>query len=140
MVQKKIALIKLKTMSTSKFKNISVLDNGILLSLKSKELKEISFSEIDKIYITVNNKKTNYVFLLATISIGIVFLSLFYLPLGIILLIPLSMVVIGIIVSNNYQSYGLNIALKGGDVFKKRISQNLKYETIDVVNNIKEKI
>jgi len=140
LVQKKIALIKLKTMSTSKFKNISVLDNGILLSLKSKELKEISFSEIDKIYITVNNKKTNYVFLLATISIGIVFLSLFYLPLGIILLIPLSMVVIGIIVSNNYQSYGLNIALKGGDVFKKRISQNLKYETIDVVNNIKEKI
>lgn len=50
------------------------------------------------------------------------------------------MVVIGIIISNNYQSYGLNIALKDGDIFKKRISQNLKYETIDVVNNIKEKI
>lgn len=127
-------------MSTSKFKNINVSDNGIILSSKSKELKEISFSEIDKIYITVNNKKTNYVFLLATISVGIVFLSLFYLPLGIILLIPLSMVVIGIIVSNNYQSYQLNIALKDGDVFKKRISQNSKYETIDVVNNIKEKI
>ncbi|RKT00148.1 hypothetical protein [Flavobacterium sp. 123] len=127
-------------MSTNKFKKISVSENGILLSLKSKELKEISFSEIDKVYITVNNKKTNYVFLLATISIGIVFLSLFYLPLGIILLIPLSMVVIGIIISNNYQSYGLNIALKDGDIFKKRISQNLKYETIDVVNNIKEKI
>jgi hypothetical protein len=127
-------------MSTNKFKNISVLDNGIVLSLKSKELKEISFSEIDKIYITVNNKKTNYIFLLAVISVGIVLLSLFYLPLGIILLIPLSMVVIGIIVSNNYQSYGLNIALKDGGIFKKRISQKLKYETIDVVNNIKEKI
>lgn len=127
-------------MSTNKFKNISVSDNGIKLSLKSKELKEISFSEIDKIYITVNNKKTNYVILLTVISLGIVLLSLFYLPLGIIFLIPLSMVVIGIIVSNNYQSYRLNIALKDGDVFIKRISQKLKYETIDVVNNIKEKI
>ncbi len=127
-------------MSTNKFKKISVSENGILLSLKSKELKEISFSEIDKIYITVNNKKTNYVILLSVISLGIVILSLFYLPLGIVFLFPLSMVVIGIIVSNNYQSYGLNIALKDGDVFKKRISQNLKYETIDVVNNIKEKI
>nr|WP_315187059.1 hypothetical protein [uncultured Flavobacterium sp.] len=127
-------------MSTNKFKKISVSENGILLSLKSKELKEISFSEIDKIYITVNNKKTNYVILLSVISLGIVILSLFYLPLGIVFLFPLSMVVIGIIISNNYQSYGLNIALKDGDVFKKRISQNLKYETIDVVNNIKEKI
>ena len=127
-------------MSTNKFKNISVSDNGIKLSLKSKELKEISFSEIDKIYITVNNKKTNYVILLTVISLGIVLLSLFYLPLGIIFLIPLSMVAIGIIVSNNYQSYRLNIALKDGDVFKIRISQKLKYETIDVVNNIKEKI
>lgn len=127
-------------MSTNKFKKISVSENGILLNLKSKELKEISFSEIDKIYITVNNKKTNYVILLSVISLGIVILSLFYLPLGIVFLFPLSMVVIGIIVSNNYQSYGLNIALKDGDVFKKRISQNLKYETIDVVNNIKEKI
>ena len=127
-------------MSTNKFKNISVSDNGIKLSLKSKELKEISFSEIDKIYITVNNKKTNYVILLTVISLGIVLLSLFYLPLGIIFLIPLSMVAIGIIVSNNYQSYRLNIALKDGDVFKKRISQKLKYETIDIVNNIKEKI
>nr|WP_315167067.1 hypothetical protein [uncultured Flavobacterium sp.] len=127
-------------MSTNKFKNISVSDNGIKLSLKSKELKQISFSEIDKIYITVNNKKTNYVILLTVISLGIVLLSLFYLPLGIIFLIPLSMVVIGIIVSNNYQSYRLNIALKDGDVFIKRISQKLKYETIDVVNNIKEKI
>ena len=127
-------------MSTNKFKNISVSDNGIKLSLKSKELKQISFSEIDKIYITVNNKKTNYVILLTVISLGIVLLSLFYLPLGIIFLIPLSMVVIGIIVSNNYQSYRLNIALKDGDVFKKRISQKLKYETIDIVNNIKEKI
>lgn len=126
-------------MSTNKFKNISVSDNGIKLSLKSKELKQISFSEIDKIYITVNNKKTNYVILLTVISLGIVLLSLFYLPLGIIFLIPLSMVVIGIIVSNNYQSYRLNIALKDGDVFIKRISQKLKYETIDVVNNIKEK-
>ena len=127
-------------MSTNKFKNISVSDNGIKLSLKSKKLKQISFSEIDKIYITVNNKKTNYVILLTVISLGIVLLSLFYLPLGIIFLIPLSMVVIGIIVSNNYQSYRLNIALKDGDVFIKRISQKLKYETIDVVNNIKEKI
>ena len=127
-------------MSTSKFKNINVSDNGIILSLKSKELKEISFSEIDKIYITVNNKKTNYVFLLVAISVGIVLLSLFYLPLGIILLIPLSMAVIGIIVSNNYQTYGLKIVLKDGLFFKKRIPQNLKYETIDIVNIIKEKI
>jgi hypothetical protein len=111
-------------MSTNKFKKISVSENGILLSLKSKELKEISFSEIDKVYITVNNKKTNYVFLLATISIGIVLLSLFYLPLGIILLIPLSMVVIGMIVSNNYQSYGLKIVLKDGFFFKKKISKS----------------
>jgi len=127
-------------MSTNKFKNISVSDNGIILSLKSKELKEISFSEIDKIYITVNNNKKNYIILLSTISLGIVFLSLFYLPLGIVFLIPLSMVVIGIIVSDNYQSFGLTIVLKDGYFFKKRIPYKLKYETIDIVNNIKEKI
>lgn len=127
-------------MSTNKFKNISVLDNGIILSLKSKELKEISFSEIDKIYINVNNKKINYIILLSIISLGIVLLSLFYLPLGIIFLIPLSIVVIGIIVSNNYQNYKLKIVLKDGCFFSKKIPYKLKYETVDVINNIKEKI
>ena len=123
-----------------RFENISLVDNGILLSFKSTEQKEISFSEIDKIYISVNKVPPLYVFLFVIISLVVMGFSFWFMDFDSILVLPILLIVSGVVRLNNYKRYGMTIALKNGDFLEQRVPLKLKYEAIDFVNKIRKEL
>lgn len=122
------------------FKKITLVKNGLILDYKSKPKKEILFSEVDEIYITVKKIKTTYELSIILLSIGIVAFSYFYLQTDIILLIAFLIVIAIILKMNDFKSYGLKIRLKNGDTFEKKIPVKSKHETIDLVNDVRKAI
>ena len=124
----------------TKFKKITLVKNGLILCHKSKPKKEISFSELDEIYITVNKIKPIYSLLIILLSIGIAAFSFLYLQTDIILLIAFLIVVTIIFKMNDYKSYGLKIRLKNGETFEKKVPVKSKHEMIDIVNDVRKEI
>jgi hypothetical protein len=121
---------------STKFETIRLTENGIMLSDKSSKQKEILFSELDKIYITVNKISQTQEALFILVLIGITFISLLFLQAEIIIPIFIFITFIIILKLNQYKSYGLKIRLKNGTYFKKQIPSKLKYETVAIVNDI----
>jgi len=122
------------------FETICLTENGIMLSNKSSKQKEILFSELDKIYITVNKISQTQEVLFILVLIGITVISLLYLQAEIIIPIFILITFIIIVKLNNYKSYGLKIRLKNGTFFKKQIPSKLKYETVAIVNDIRKEL
>ena len=127
-------------MTNIRFKNISLVENGIILSFKSAEQKEISFSEIDKIYISVNKVSPVYVLLFILISVTVMAMSLWFMDFDLILLLPMLLIISGAVRLNNYKRYGMTIALKNGDFLEQNVPLKLKYEAIDFVNKIRKEL
>lgn len=125
---------------TAKFKNITLVKNGLILDYKSKPKKEILFSELDEIYITVKKMKTIYELLIILLSVGVTAFSYFYLQTDIILLIALFIGIAIVLKMNDFKSYGLKIRLKTGDTFEKQVPAKSKHETIDLVNDVRKGI
>ena len=122
------------------FDTITLAKNGLILSFKAKKKRTISFSDLDEIYISVNKTPPFYEFLLLAFAIGIITLYLLYLPLDLMLLIPLLIIIAVILKMNNHKSYELKIRLKNGAFLKKQVPLKLKHETIDIVNNVRKEI
>lgn len=123
-----------------KFETICLTENGIMLSNKSSKQKEILFSELDKIYITVNKISQTQEVLFILVLIGITVISLLYLQAEIIIPIFILITFVIIVKLNNYKSYGLKIRLKNGTFFKKQVPSKLKYETVAIVNDIRKEL
>ena len=122
------------------FIKLSLTENGILLIFKTKEKKQILFSDLDQVYITVNKMKTIYIALIFALSIGLAGFSYIYFQIDLILLIAFLLVITIILKMNDYKSYGLKIRLKNGAIFEKRVDIKSKHETIDFVNDIRKEI
>jgi hypothetical protein len=122
------------------FIKLSLTENGILLIFKTKEKKQILFSDLDQVYITVNKMKTIYIALIFVLSIGLAGFSYIYFQIDLILLIAFLLVITIILKMNDYKSYGLKIRLKNGAIFEKRVDIKSKHETIDFVNDIRKEI
>lgn len=125
---------------SNKFETISLTENGIMLSYKSSKQKEILFSELDKIYITVNKISQTQEVLFILGLIGITLISLLYLQAEIIIPIFILITFIIIVKLNNYKSYGLKIRLKNGTFLKKQVPSKLKYETVAIVNDVRKEL
>jgi hypothetical protein len=119
---------------------MTLVENGLILSYKSKTNKEILFSELDEIYITVNKIKPIYALLIILLSISITVFSYLHLEIDILLLLSFLIIVAISLKMNNYKSYGLKIRLKNGELFEKQVLAKSKHETIDLVNNIRKEI
>lgn len=124
----------------TKFERITLVKNGLILDYKSKQKKEILFSELDKIYITVKNMKIIYELSIILLSMGIAALSYFYLQTDIILLIAFLIVIAIVLKMNDFKSYGLKIRLKTGTTFEKKVPAKSKHETIDLVHDVRKGI
>lgn len=124
----------------NKFEKIVITKKGIMLSNKSNKKKEILFSELDKIYITINKIPKIYEVLFVLFSIGIAVFSLLYQQPHIILPISFLIIVAVIKKMNTYKIYRLKICLKNGTFFKKHIPLKLKYESIDLINDVKKEL
>lgn len=120
------------------FNDISLTDKGIILGLKSREQKEIPFSEIDRISIEVLRTPVIYVVIFAILTTSIVLFSLWIYGFDLVIISPLLLIVLGIVKLNNYKRYFLKINLKTGNSIIQRIPLKLKHKTINTVNKIRK--
>lgn len=124
----------------NKIEEITLDKKGIILSYKEREQKEILYSELNEIYITVNKIKPFSEFLIILISVSIATFSFLILQTNIILTLSLLIIFTTIVKMNTYKRYALKICLKNGDIIKKKITAKSKHETIDIVNDVKKEI
>ena len=84
----------------------------MILKFKSKESKEISFSEINKIYIKVKKVPLKYIMLFVGVSLSVILFSLWIFGFKWILFSPILLILVGVIKLNSYKRYVLKIKLK----------------------------
>lgn len=125
-------------MIVNNFKKITIGEKGVILKFKTKEQKEIPFSEINKIYIKVKKTPVLFTFLFVAVSLSVVLLSLWIFGFKLILFSPLFLILVGIIKLNNYKRYVLKIKLKSGKSIIQPIPLKLKYKTIDDITKIRK--
>ena len=124
----------------NKIKEITLDEKGIILNYKERAQKEILYSELNEIYITVNKIKPFSEFLIILILICIAAFSFLILQTNIILTLSLLIIFTTIVKMNTYKRYGIKICLKNGNTIEKKILAKSKHETIDIVNDVKKEI
>ncbi len=130
--------IKIKG-ATTKFDTLTYVENGLILKYEKKMERTISFTEMDDIYIKVYKIKPVFEFAFILFSFLPVFLTIQYLPFDMILFVAMFTVIPVFVKVNNYKWYRLNIYLKDGTFFRKRVPLRLKSENISIVNAIRSK-
>ncbi len=126
--------------NNAKFEKITIVENGLILKYKSKTNKEILFSELDKIYITINEIKPVYTLLISFSAICLTLFSYLFLQIDIIPLLVFLSIIIIFFKMNNFKKYSLIIRLKNSETFEKQASTKSKYETINLVNCVQKEI
>lgn len=130
------------TTSTTKFDSLTLANNGIVLQYEKKKVGEISYSELDKIYIKVYKLKPIYGFLLVLFPMLFAFLCFEYIHLNIemsVALLPVIPTIVKINRIKKFKRFGLVIVLKDSSVFRKQVSKNLKSDTVELINEVKRK-
>ena len=124
----------------NKFKEITLAERGIILNKRGKIKKEVLFSELDQIYISVHKMKLSNKFLIILVLLFSGLFSHLYLQVDIPIILAYLTVIIFILKMNKFRNYTLKIRLKNGKTFEKKIAEKLKQEAIDLINEIRKEI
>lgn len=122
--------------AATKFKTLILVDNGILLGYGDKKKKSISFSELDRIYIKSHTLNPVIQFIVILLPFLFVTLADEYLPFDLVVLMVFFMVVPVFMKVYNYKWCQLIVRLKDGTFYRKKVSLDLKSETISVINKV----
>ena len=122
-----------------KFQNLTLVKNGIVLRLKNKELKEISYFDIERVYLKVYNLKPFQEFLLVTVPILITLLFVIMYSTIYILIISAFLILLLILIKvKTYKKYRLNLQLKNGNFYIKNVSYISKVKDFNSITEIKK--
>jgi hypothetical protein len=124
----------------NKFKEITLAERGIILNKRGKIKKEVLFSELDQIYISVHKMNLSNKFLIILVLLFAGLYTHLYLQVVIPIILAYLTVIIFILKMNKFRSYTLKIRLKNGKTFEKKIAEKLKQEAIDLINEIRKEI
>lgn len=124
--------------ANTKFDDLTLVENGLILKNGKKKEIEISFSELDKIYIKVYKLKPIYELGFILFPFLLIYLSVQYVALEKVMFVGLSSVIPMFFKINNFKNYGLVVCLKDGTVFRKRLSLNVKGEYVSIVNAVRK--
>jgi len=126
--------------ASSKFNTLALVENGIVLTFKKENKREISYSDLDKIYIKVYKLKPIYEFMFILFPFLLVFLSFQYMMLEEVMFVALFGVVLVFVFvkTYKYKGCGLTISLKDGTLYRKRLSLKMKGESVTLVNAVKK--
>ena len=127
-------------MIINNLKKITIGENEMILKFKSKESKEISFSEINKIYIKVKKVPLKYIMLFVGVSLSVILFSLWIFGFKWILFSPILLILVGVIKLNSYKRYVLKIKLKNGSSVLQPIPLKLKYKTIEDIKKVRKAV
>jgi hypothetical protein len=119
---------------------ISIAKNGIILNPKSRNKKQISFADVSKIHINIQQRQLVFKSFLISYFIFTLF-CLQYLNLELSIL-SILIFCINFIVMNtlDFKTYRLQIILKNNAIIEKRIPKKLKYEFITVINYVRNQL
>ena len=119
---------------------ISIAKNGIILNPKSRNKKQISFADVSKIHINIQQRQLVFKSFLISYFIFTLF-CLQYLNLELSIL-SILIFCINFIVMNtlDFKTYRLKIILKNNAIIEKRIPKKLKYEFITVINYVRNQL
>jgi len=127
-------------MIINNFKKITIGEKELILKYKSKEPKEISFSEINKIYIKVKKVPLKYIMLFVGVSLSAVLFSILIFGFNWILFSPLFLILAGVIKLTSYKRYVLKIKLKNGSAVIQPIPLKLKHKTIEDIKKVRKAV
>lgn len=124
--------------ANTKFDDLTVVENGLILKNRKNKKTEIPFSELDKIYVKVSKLKPIYELVIILSPFLLIFLSLQYVTLEKVIFLGFSAVIPVFFKINNYKSYGLVVCLKNGTVYRKKVSSDVKEKYISIVSTIRK--
>ena len=125
-------------MKVSNFKKITIGEKGVILKYQDQESKEISFSDINKIYIKVKKVPLKYTIVFVGVSLSLILLSQMIFGFKWILFSPLFLVLVGVIKLDSHKSYVLKIKLRNGQSVIQPIPLKSKYTTIQDINKVRK--
>lgn len=122
---------------SSKFDNMTFSENGLVLKYKNKPQREISFEDVDQIYIK-KYKLHPVMKLIGIVSpFLLIYLTLQYFPFDLVIIAGLFTIVPVFMSIINYKWYRLCIRLKDGTTCRKKVPLHLKTENISVLNKVR---
>lgn len=130
---------KTTTLSSYKFKTLTIEKYGLIVVNKKEEKTTIMFSELNKIYIKKQKFNNFNKIGFLTLVLLLIFISSFYIQLE--LLVASSFLYIPLIAKmNTYKWYQLNILLVDGTFFNKNFYMTSKQEYINLINAVRKEI
>lgn len=124
--------------SNTKFDDLTIVEHGLILKKGKMREINISFSELDKIYIKVSKLNPVYDLGFILLPFLLIYLSAQYVSIEKVMFVGLSTVFPVFLKINNYKTYWLIICLKEGSVFRKKVFLKRKEETVSIVNSIRK--
>lgn len=124
-------------MANTNFDALHLVDDGIILSHKNQQKKEISFSELDKIYMKQYKLSPLYQFIFILIPFFLIVLYVQYLMIEKVMFAAVFTVIPIFAKTYNYKRNSLVISVKDGTVYRKKVSSMLKNENVSMVNTVR---
>jgi hypothetical protein len=120
----------------TKFDNLTLVEDGILLSLKNTTQHWVGFSELDKIYLKRHQLNPVFEFVFIVLPFLLIPLSFTYLPFDIAIVLALITIIAVFVTVNNYRWCRLKICLDDGTSFRKKVPLHSKSENIILVEKV----
>jgi hypothetical protein len=121
----------------TKFNYLTIVEDGLILKNERNKEREISFSELDKIFIKIYRLKERYKLAILLFLFLLIFISIQYITLEKVILLGLITVTTVFVKVNTYKSYQLIVCLNDGTVFKKKVPLNARDENISIISAVR---
>lgn len=119
---------------------ISIANNGIILNPKSNNNKQIPFTEVAKVHLRIRHHQVILkIFLVCYFIFTLYCMQSLNLELSI---FSAFIYVVNFFVINtlDFKSYRVQVVLKNNSIIEKRIPKKLKYEYINIINEIRRNL
>lgn len=126
------------TITNNKFDSLILVENGLILKYGKKRKKEISFSELDKIYIKSHKLNPIIEFVFILLPFLFVLLSVEYIPFDFIIFLALFTIAPVFMKVKKYKWYQLNVLMKDGTFFKKKLSSHMKTQNVSILEKVQK--
>lgn len=123
--------------SNSKFDHLTFSEDKLTLHYNKKEQKEISFAQVDQIYIKKRKLNPIMEFIGISSPFFIIYMAMQYTSFDLIIIASFFTIPLVFISVLNYKWYRLCVRLKDGTLYSKRISLYNKTENVSIFEKVR---
>jgi len=122
---------------TKRFDSLTFSKDGLFLKYRNEPEIEISFADLDQIYIKKNKLSPFIEFMGISFPFLFVYMAVQNLPFDLMILASVITIFPVLKIIINYKWYRLYVRLNDGTVFKKKITLDLKTENISILEKVR---